>query len=81
MCDNRYNCNYGSRKTALAKTVIQKDLNGNFIREWCSTREVERVLGYSSTSISACCKGFLRDSHSGRVYPVHQAHSYKWKYK
>lgn len=81
MCDNRYNCNYGSRKTALAKTVIQEDLNGNFIREWCSTKEVERVLGYSSTSVSACCKGFLKDSHSGKIYPVHQAYGYKWKYK
>lgn len=56
MCNNRYNCNYGSRKNVLS-------------------------LGFSNTSISACCRGFAKDYHSGKVYPVHQAFGYKWKYK
>lgn len=81
MCTNKYNCNYGNRKLALAKTVIQESLDGKFIREWNSTREIEKVLGYSNTVISACCRGFLKDSHSGKIYPVHQAFNFKWKYK
>ena len=81
MCDNKYNCNYGSRKTALAKTVVQETLNGEFVREWSSTREIERVLGFPNSSISACCRGYVKDYHSGNTYPVHHAFGYKWKYK
>ncbi len=81
MCDNRYNCNYGSRRTALARAVIQETLNGEFVREWESTREVERVLGFSNTSVSDCCKGYKKDYHSGKMYQVHQSYGYKWKYK
>ena len=81
MCNNRYNCNYGSRKNVLSKAVIQETLDGNFVKEWASTREIEQTLGFSNTSISACCRGFAKDYHSGKVYPVHQAFGYKWKYK
>lgn len=81
MCDNKYNCNYGSRENALSKTVIQETLDGKFIREWQSTRDIEKELGFSNTSISACCRGYLKDYHRGKVYPVHQAFGYKWKYK
>lgn len=70
MCNNRYNCNYGSRKNVLSKAVIQETL-----------REIEQTLGFSNTSISACCRGFAKDYHSSKVYPVHQAFGYKWKYK
>lgn len=52
-----------------------------FVKEWASTREIEQTLGFSNTSISSCCRGFAKDYHSGKVYPVHQAFGYKWKYK
>lgn len=29
MCNNKYNCNYGSRHTKLAFPIIQLDLNNN----------------------------------------------------
>lgn len=70
-----------STKTNLSKAVIQETLDGNFVKEWASTREIEQTLGFSNTSISACCRGFAKDYHSGKVYPVHQAFGYKWKYK
>lgn len=70
MCTNRYNCNYGSRRTALAKPVIQETL-----------RQIERELGYKHTSISSCCKGEIKDWHTGRVYPVHSAYNFRWRYK
>lgn len=81
MCDNRYNCNYGSRKTALAKTVIQETLSGEFVREWESTNQIERELGFKHNIISSCCIGRRKDYHTGKVYPVHSAYNYKWRYK
>lgn len=81
MCDNKYNCNYGSKRTILAKTVIQESLNGKFIKEWESTNQIERELGFSHESISSCCIGSKRDYHNGKTYPVHSAYGYKWRYK
>ena len=57
------------RKTAEHIT-LQCDLDGNFIREFRSTMEVFRELGYSATAIARCCRG---------VRPT--AFGYKWKYK
>ena len=81
MCTNYYNANYGSRRTLLLKPVIQFSLDGAFIREWISAKEVERVLGLNSRGIYKCCKGFMKDKRSGIFYPVHQAYGFKWKYK
>lgn len=76
-CDAKYNLNYGTRKERVAekttngkcsKPVFQYDLNGNFIKEWPSTMEVERQLGISH--ISECCLG-KRNTCGG----------FKWKYK
>ena len=33
MCSNKYNCRYGSRRTKLAKPVIQETLEGKFVKE------------------------------------------------
>ena len=55
---------------ANSKPVFQYDLNGNFIKEWPSTMEVERRLGFANTHISACCLGKQK-----------QSHGFKWKYK
>ena len=45
-CDRKYNVNYGSRNKRaaekLSKIVRQYDLNGNFTKEWKSTRECDR---------------------------------------
>lgn len=84
MCDNKYNCNYGSRRTVLARPVIQETLNGEFVKEWESAQEIERKLGYCRQVISSCCKGYQVDNHLNRgnkIYPVHKAYNYKWRYK
>lgn len=39
--------------------VIQYDINGNFIKEWYSSAEVERELGIYTSGISRCCNGKL----------------------
>ena len=81
LCNNKYNCNYGSRRTVLAKPVIQETLNGEFVREWESTNQIERELGFKHTAVSSCCNGYLKDYHSRKIYPVHNAYGYKWRYK
>ena len=67
-CDAKYNSNYGTgieRRAAkntngkLSKPVLQYDLEGNFIKEWPSTRECERN-GFSHGAVSACCQGELK---------------------
>lgn len=73
-CDRRYNCNYGTRNQRVAekrsKPVLQYDKQGNFIKKWASTREVERQLGFNQGNVSACCRG----EHK-------QMYGYIWKYK
>ena len=51
------------------KSIIQFDLNMNFIREWNSTMEIERELGIQHSNISACCLGKYK-----------QACGFKWRY-
>ena len=65
-CTIQYNSSYGSvcqrlsqihtNRTDMSKPVLQYDLEGNFIKEWPSTREIERILGYNNAFISGCCR-------------------------
>ena len=90
-CDRKYNVNYGTaterrRKTntnhpSYSKVVLQYDLNGNFIKEWPSTMEIERQLGFANTHISDCCKGGYFYKERNKWVNVSQAYGYKWKYK
>ena len=43
----------------LSKRVIQLTLTGEFIKEWPSTREIERQLGFDHSTICKCCNGKL----------------------
>lgn len=73
-CTAKYNSNYGTcqaRKAAkCSKAVLQYDKEGNFVREWPSTHEVERQTGFAQSHISKCCRGELKS-----VY------GFIWKYK
>lgn len=79
-CTAKYNINYGTcierrNKTMrenckLSKTTLQYNLNGELLNKWKSTMEIERTLGYSNKSISACCIGKQKT-----------AYGYIWKYK
>lgn len=72
-CDCAYNINYGTciqrRTEKLSKPVFQFSVAGEFIREWPSTRSVQRELGYGQGHISKCCLG-IRNT----------AYGYIWKY-
>lgn len=50
----RTNYCYGKRHPN-SKVVLQYDKDGNFLREFESTGEVQRVLGFRATWIRACC--------------------------
>lgn len=78
-CDCRYNVNYGTaiqrRKEkrlngVQSKPVYQYTLDGEFVAEYPSTREIERQLGFYQTGISSVCLG------KGKTYK-----GYIWKYK
>lgn len=69
---NNLNTINNMRKASSQKiSVIQKDLNDNFIKEWESINSARDSLGYKSEmGIIGCCKG--RQKSSG---------GYKWAYK
>ena len=73
-CSAKYNINYGTRTQRqvekLSKPVLQYTLDGELIREWKSTMDVQRNLGYSHGNISSCCTGRYKS-----------ANGFNWKYK
>lgn len=68
-CSYLYNNTYGTKNKNICKKVIQYDLNGNFIKEYCSINEASRQLKISHSSIILALKGKTK-----------HAHGYKWKY-
>ena len=78
-CTTAYNNSFGTRNRRisekltngkLSKEVLQYSLDGTFIKEFPSTREVERQLGYDNGYISKNCSGKCKS-----------AYGYIWKYK
>lgn len=73
-CTQKYNVNYGTgnkrRARSQSKKVLQFKPDGTFVKEWESIREIERMTGYSSGYISACCRNIRKT-----------AYGYLWKYK
>lgn len=52
------------------KTVIQMDLESNFIKEWRSMSDVQKELKIDKSQICSCCKNKSKS-----------AGGFKWKYK
>lgn len=59
-------------QTKHRKKILQFDLDNNFIKEWPSTREVERVLNICHSHITNCCK---------TKYGYKTCGGYIWRYK
>lgn len=47
----------GIPNLALSKKVYQYSLEKELLKEWTSCSEASRVLGYSTSEISVCCRG------------------------
>jgi group I intron endonuclease len=60
---------YEIRKKSM-KPIIQLDINGNFIREWDSSREASKVLGTTESNICNCLTNRAKT-----------AKGFKWQYK
>lgn len=73
-CTVLYNNLYNGRASNVGKQnrikVMQYDKNGDFIKEWEYIGKIEKELGLSHSSISACCKGKQKTCGG-----------YKWEYK
>lgn len=69
-CDRKYNCNYGTRNQRISKPVLQFTKDGELVKDWKSTNDVERNLNYSHSNISECCLGKRKT-----------ANGFVWKYK
>lgn len=78
-CTFSYNINYGNRKEKvkykslngkLSKKIIQYSLDGDYIAEYPSISEIERVKGFNRGNISNCCNGRQKTAY-GSI----------WKYK
>jgi hypothetical protein len=59
-----------SSNNILSKKVIQRNLQGGYIKTWNCVMDIERVLGIKKQYISACCLGKIKTSHN-----------YIWEYK
>lgn len=79
-CNKRYNAIYGSslgkirnaaieRNKRKRKTVLQFDMNGNFLAWYPSASEAAKSINGAQSNISAACMGLL-----------HSAYGYKWAY-
>ena len=78
-CDRKSNCNYGTRNQRsaksrmnnnLSKPILQFTKDGELVREWKSTRDIERNLGFNHGNISLYCNGKRKS-----------AYGYIWKFK
>lgn len=63
-------CHKKGKEHHRSITVLQYDINGNFIKEWECIRQVEKELGICNQNISKCCKGKYKTCGG-----------YIWKYK
>lgn len=55
----------------LRKTINQLDLDGNLIRTWDSSREIQKETGFYRSSIIRCCE---KKKH------FHTAYGFKWEF-
>ena len=67
---NAPNTYKGKKINKGGKVVIQYDLEGNFIKEWVTTMDIQRQLNYHRGNISNCCNGLVKT-----------AYNYIWRYK
>lgn len=67
---NAPNTYKGKKINKGGKVVLQYDLDGNFIKEWVTTMDIQRQLNYHRGNISNCCNGLVKT-----------AYNYIWRYK
>lgn len=66
-CSASYNTNYSTHKRCCK--INQLTLDGEFVKIWESSHQIERETGYDQGYIIKCCKGKRK-----------QAYGYRWEY-
>ena len=66
-CTALYNINYSSHKRCCK--INQLTLDGELVKAWESSMQINRETGYSPGNIINCCKGKIRS-----------AYGYRWEY-
>lgn len=66
-CTASYNTNYSSHKCSCKIKQLTKD--GELVKAWKSSMQIERETGYDQGYIIKCCKGKIRS-----------AYGYRWEY-
>lgn len=56
--------------------IIQLTIEGDFIKEWDSAMQVEKILGFKNSNINAVCKKAIRGGFIRKT-----AYGFKWMYK
>lgn len=78
-CSGYYNIQYGTRGERISKSkidgkackpVLQFNLDGTFVKEWKSSYQIQRILGYKNQNINSCCHGKTK-----------WAYGFIWKFK
>jgi hypothetical protein len=57
---NHSNLSRQKLKNIKSKPIYQYDLQGNFIKEWKSAKEVSEVLNIKQQSLCSCCKNKIK---------------------
>ena len=69
MSENSYSLGRFGKESPTSKPIIQLTIGGIFVKKWDCARDVDRELGISFSTISACLRGKTKT-----------AGGYKWKY-
>lgn len=82
-CNAKYNANYGTinerrgkslgygKDNPFSKEILQFNKNGEFIKKWDATMDIERELKINHSNVSKCCEGTPH---------FHTAGGFKWGY-
>lgn len=67
-----WSCNDKRQRNEIKIPILQYTKDGEFIKEWDSSYDVEKELGYSTSSILSCC------NHKPNFKT---AYGYRWEFK
>lgn len=57
-----------TKRASLSYTIIQTDLNNNFIKEWQSLAQIKEQTGFDKSNIHNCLTGKYKYSHGYKWY-------------
>jgi len=68
-------------KNPASKSVLQYDLDGNFVKEYKTAKEASDILGISKTGISLVCSGTPQKKSNSKSVVRKTCGGFIWKFK